>query len=416
MSDWPEPELVGVDKPSVDESTVKGGGLRPRTLAVLSLLAILSFFSMRAFADPAAIEDVGQDAEAPAEEGADEVAVDRETPDETSGDELTVPTTTEKPDRTTTTRPPDPSRVVVGEPVFDHETGWDLLIGGETNMSLLSVDGGSTIDFETRGTPVGVVGDFIVFAGPSSGALRYVRLDAIDGKSQLAGPSDWYGWWGDNLIRGDSDAQFWYRSGDFDSPTWTLLDLSGPEATIVREVAAPANGTTAHPLIMSTPSGGLFVGTEDDLERVAEGNLRAVTYEYVIVEQCKTPFDCPLVWLDRDSFKPRTDIVVPPSGGGIDYWGIRVSPDGTHALLFTRDGRNIMWNLKTGEESVESSFSGEAFAFSPDSRYAAGMNQNNRLEIIDLQTGESKNWSRIARTSGLSSTVFVPSNTVAQNP
>ncbi len=379
MEEWDEPELLGVTQTEVAETTVKGGaGDRGKAVAALVVATVLGFLALQAFGgaeepnpDSAVNEFTGEDAQ----------------PDSTDNSQSTT-----RPKRTTTTRP---QIVIAGEPLFDYETGWNLFLGNDgMELTLLSLDEGSHQEFNRGYWPIGVVGDTLLLAGNSQ-TLRWVKLDNLDARPEAIQGSMNPGFFGSYRLPGsEGSSQAWIPGGNYEAQTWQLWDFDGDEPTLIREIESVPNNygpPSIHPKIVASPSGGIFEGEPDDLERVADGRLLAVSAVHIVVEQCETPFDCEVLWIRRDSWKRDVTVVLPPISNNSFLWGMTASDDGKRAFIPDfQTGKSIIWNLQTGE--AESELFVEGATFSPDSRYVAGAVRSGNLAVLDLETGEVAEW------------------------
>lgn len=394
MDQWDEPEFYGVDRSSVVETHVRGGGTGAGK-ALAALVVVLGFGILLArlgAGNPDSTPD-GQ-----------EVTGELDDP------EATTTTTTRRRSTTTTSEP----AVQVDEPLFSHETGWRIFLGSDGPLTLLDLDTGNYEQFQGGNFPLDVVAGKLLMANYNSQSIRYVPVASPGDKQQtLVGtmtPNNPNG----GVIRGPTEDTAWLPGGDYDHMTWQLWNLAG-EPEMISEVASPRPGfgpAPIHPHILGASSGGVFVRNGDETDRVSDGLLVAVTPTHAVVELCETPFECAPIWLDRETWQVDPDIRPPPISNTYYYFAMVVSPDGKRALVPDFEaGDGFLWNLETGEKEVggigaRTRFS-EGGAFSPDGRYAAATANNGRLTIVDTETGELVEWDR-ARNSYFSRVVFIP--------
>lgn len=397
MEEWDEPELLGVTQTEVAETTVKGGaGDRGKAIAALIVATVVGFLALQAFGD--------------AEEPNPDSAVNEVTGEDAQPDSTDNSTSTTRPKRATTTRPPV---IVAGEPLFDYQTGWDIFLGNDRMpLTQLSLDDGSYQEFNKGYWPIGIVGDSLLLAGNSQ-SLRWAKLSNLDARPEAIQGTMNPGFYGSyRLPKSEVDTQAWIPGGDYDAQTWQLWDFEADEPSLIREIEGTANNygppSSLHPTIVASPSGGIFEGEPDDLERVADGRLLAVSEVHAVVEQCETPFDCEVVWIRRDSWDRDAAVLVPPVRTTSYLWGMTASNDGKRVFVPDfRTGLGIIWNLQTGE--VESELFVEGATFSPDSRYVAGALRSGNLAVLDLETGEVAEWD-VPGNNFYGGVLFVPAS------
>jgi hypothetical protein len=398
MEKWDEPELLGVTRTEVAETTVRGGaGSRGKAIAALVVVTVMGFLALQA--------SRGSDEPNP-DSAVNGVTGEDAQPDST--DEATTSTT--RPKRTTTTRA---GVIVAGEPLFDYETGWDLFLGNDgMELTHLSLDDGSYQEFNRGYWPAGIVGDTLLLAGNSQN-LRWLKLSNLDARPEAIQGTMNQGLFfaAGGLPDLGLENQAWLPAGNYDAQTWQLWDFAGAEPVLVREIESVPNNygpSSVHPTIISSPSGGIYEGEPDDLERVADGRLLSVSNLHVVVEQCSTPFDCEVLWIRRDSWERDVGVVVPPIRNSSFLWGMRASDDGK--WVFVPDfetGKSLIWNLQTGE--AESELFVEGATFSPDSRFVAGSTRSGDLAVLDLETGEVAEWN-VPGSNFYGGVVFAPAS------
>ncbi len=384
-SDEPEvkPELIGVGQSETIETEVVRDGASPaKTLLALLVVGLIGFALFRPTGGD--LEAVEENSEIAGEEPESEAAE-------------TEPTTTTAKPRATTTADPESGEdedgeVQQGEPVFDFETGWDLIIGNNNSITRYRLDGGDIETTANRRVPIAVVGDYLVTSSLQSDSVSYVPLDNWeDDPVPIGGASPFYGAGGPNAIPHEAGA-IWLLGGTFESLTWRLWEL-GDEPVVIRELEAPSSifgPAPSHPEIIGATSGGVFSYSGDEISKVADGRLMSVTDSHAVVEQCESPFSCGTFWLSLDSWEPDRTIITPQVGNPYFLFLMVVSPGSKYAFVFDyendRDPGQI-WNLTTGEPEHQG-FAEEGIAFSPDGRFAAGVLRQGGLAVIDLESGE----------------------------
>lgn len=272
-----------------------------------------------------------------------------------------------------------------GEPFFADETGWDLLIGaGGTTMTRVRIDSGRFEAFNNHVAPIlnleqtVIVGGSNYFQSVSPGP-NVEPLSLLGGTLPRAG-----------VIAGPQDGQIWLNGASADKVTWQLWQL-GELPRMLHEVSAPGNSFVSspiHPLISSAPSGGVFAGSEETLQRVADGRLLAVTPSHAVVQQCDSPFDCAINWLSLATWQVDANIRSPEILDHLLGFTLLASPDGERVVVVDpSSGTSSVWNLKTGLADFVGLRKGAAF--SPDSRYLAATTDQNLLVLVDLETGDT---------------------------
>ena len=196
---------------------------------------------------------------------------------------------------------------------------------------------------------------------------------------------------------GPDASHVWVQSGDLNSTTLTLLDLTGHANGV--SIAAPANAAVPNVSddtggVVYDGAGGFYDAQPTGLRRITTGAVLAVGPTKWLTAECDDRALCTITAIDRSSGahlslgQPTSDVNAPIGA---------ISPDGRQAAVFHADATGqlslALVDLRTGARfplavpiSNNQVYAGSVLAWSPDSKWLFVLDQSGTVRAVNAQS------------------------------
>ncbi len=426
----------------------QGGGLATSTTEVTSKSSSNKWFGLAALAvvglvgwsltfgsgggsaskDEVGIEDSEEQVDAQPVETSTTLAQGAEEAEETTNSlEDSIPSESSENDETEADEVEDlPSAVDESELVLLDESGGTavlkdsfgfaiLLSGHGSRMRIYDPNSSRLVELKGVSGEVALLTQTHLVMRSESGVLRSLALNDLD--ADRIRLNEGVGWI--QPLAGPSPNQVWlldqgYRSEEI-TPTRTLLDLNNGEVIRSHEIIGPVSVIEGAPGdLVNVRGGGVFEeGADGEFGRFANGWALGATEELVLVRRCAGDLSCQLLWLDRQT--GATLDFPPPDLPHFDLWGVVIDASSTWIWVRTPQSGSLI-RIEDGQRMELSGIdSWPGPGISPDGRWATYIDQSSgKLEIVDLESGESFHSRQRIPGPGPGEASFVPLSTMVQ--
>ncbi len=209
---------------------------------------------------------------------------------------------------------------------------------------------------------------------------------------------------GGSAFPGPSPNELWMQTGDGEQTAVALVGLDGRPVRAPGPVTIPVPASVGGPLssdgtgyLVVSGIGGVYDARPGGLHRLTTGELLAVGPTRWLVVECDTSYRCSTVAIDRSSGARR--ILGPAISDPSGVAGV-ISPDGSVAAVLIGNGgpdgfELHLLNLQTGADQAvpgllptDEAFTGDALAWSPDSRWLFVADGTGQIRAVDGRTAD----------------------------